>query len=141
MAWYKEAASPWSFKESSRSNILKPSSTFLRSLLLLSVTTHNWTPLRTRHHFDACSLFWLAPGDTAQGKPPGKYTVWRAVFCQVSPVLCCPNCLVLLWHNFGSQCVSLTLPSPFYPQKLFLSSNLLILRCIIFKLNIKFMLH
>ena len=37
MAWYKEAISPpWSFKEWSRRNILKPPSAFLQSLLLLS---------------------------------------------------------------------------------------------------------
>ena len=37
MAWYKEAISPpWSFKELSRRNILKPPSAFLQSLLLLS---------------------------------------------------------------------------------------------------------
>lgn len=37
MAWYKKATSPpWSFKELSRSNILKPPSVFLQSLLLLS---------------------------------------------------------------------------------------------------------
>lgn len=117
MAWNKEATSPpWSCKESSSSDILKPPSTFPSVCAVVFQWLHTTGILRTRRHFDACSLFWLAPGDTAQGQPAGKHTVWRAVICQVPCVL---GLIVLHWHNSGSQGVSLTLPSPFYPQELF----------------------
>lgn len=89
MAWNKEATSPpWSFKEYSRSDILKPPSTFPPVCAVAFQWFRKTGILRTRCHFDACGLFWLAPGDTAQGQPAGKHTVWRTVICHMPCVLC-----------------------------------------------------
>ena len=89
MAWNKETTGPpWSFKESSRSDILRPPSTLPPVCAVAFQWLHTTGILRTRRRFDACGFFWSAPGDTAQGQPAGKHTVWRAVICHVPCALC-----------------------------------------------------